>query len=119
MFGGEVFRREYLALAEAQGPDDLARKHAILYLVRRAFDVSDAEVARGRFDLVDRRRRDDRDEVPIGPMRLEDRAGFGVDLASAMLLVEFLADIGRASCRGRGGQHVMMSVADRSYKQKK
>src|SRR3546814_4622727 len=69
MFGGEVFRREYLALAEAQGPDDLARKHAILYLVRRAFDVSDAEVARGRFDLVDRRRRDDRDAVPLGPMR--------------------------------------------------
>src|SRR3546814_9417671 len=67
-------------------------KHAILYLVRRAFDVSDAEVARGRFDLVDRRRRDDRDAVPLGPMRLDDRAGFGVDLARDMLLVEFLAE---------------------------
>src|SRR3546814_13785384 len=106
MFGGEVFRREYLALAEAQGPDDLARKHAIRYLVRRAFDVSDAGVARGRFDLVDRRRRDARDAVPPCPMPRGDRAGCGVDLASTMHRGGCLADeIESAQERGGVGQN--------------
>src|SRR3546814_13942786 len=96
MFGGEVFRREYLALAEAQGPDDLARKHAILYLVRRAFDVSDAEVARGRFDLVDRRRRNEPEAVPLDPIRLDYCAGFRVDPSQHMLLVRFIGESAQA-----------------------
>src|SRR3546814_3702416 len=65
VFGGQFLGREHLAFTEAQWADDLAGEHPVLDLVRRTFDVGDAKIARGRFDLVDRRRRDDRDAVAL------------------------------------------------------
>src|SRR3546814_20503074 len=95
LFGGQFLGREHLAFTEAQWADDLAGEHPVLDLICRTFDVGDAKIARGRFDLVDRRRRDDRDAVALRLMRLDDRARLGVNL-----------EIGRASCRERVCQYV-------------
>src|SRR3546814_4818184 len=83
-------------LRVAQWADDLAGEHPVLDLICRTFDVGDAKIARGRFDLVDRRRRDDRDAVALRLMRLDDRARLGVNLARDMLFVEFLAALNEA-----------------------
>src|SRR3546814_11938939 len=91
IFGGELLGGEHLAFTEAQWADDLAGEHPVLDLICRTFYVGDAKIARGRFDLVDRRRRDDRDAVALSLMRLDDTTGIGLIISSIMFFLEFLS----------------------------
>ena len=55
IFGGEFLGGKHLAFAETERADDLAGEHAVFDFIGRTFDIVDAEVARGRFDLIDGR----------------------------------------------------------------
>ena len=95
-FRRQSFGGQHLAFAKTQRADDVAGKLAVLHLILRAQDMLNIKIARSRFDLVDRGRRDDSHRVTLGLMGADDLAGFGIDLAGDMLDVKLFPELAEA-----------------------
>ena len=82
---GEGLRGIHLALAKTGGSRDMAGEASVLHFEARTQDRVDAQIGGGRFDLVRRGRGDDGQRMTFGPMRFDQRPGFGVDPACDLL----------------------------------